>query len=94
MRTPDRVEPAEDGVIVVFDDGIRLHLPGISRVEIDGHAHEALTLAVIPHEGSEAEAWASAQTLAALFWPYPQVTARFVIEQLPGDALGIVCDEP
>ena len=94
MRTPDRVEQAEDGVIVVFGDGDRLHLPGICRVEIDGHAHEALRFAVIPHAGSEAEAWASAQTLAALFWPNPQVTARFVIEQLPGEVLRIVEDEP
>ena len=86
MTTPDRIEEADDGVFVVFEDGDRLHLPGICRVEIDGHAHGALSFAVIPHAGSEAEAWASAQTLATLFWPYPQVTARYVIEQLPGPA--------
>ena len=80
MGTPERIDRAEDGVIVVFDDGDRLPLPGISRVEIAGHAHEVLTFAVIPHEGFEADARASVQTLATLFVPYPKVTAQFIIE--------------
>lgn len=94
VRTPDRIERSEDGVIVVFEDGDRLPLPGICRVEIDGHAHEALTYAVIPHTGCEAEAWTSAKTLATLFWPSSKVTARYVIEELPMDALRMVRDEP
>ena len=93
MRTPDRVQQSEDGVIVVFNDGDRLPLPGICRVEIEGHAHEALTFAVIPHAGAEVEAWTSAQTLATLFVPCPKVTARYIIEPLSVDALGL-CDEP